>query len=251
MSRLRALRRIESALEVPLMVLGLVWVGLLVVELAGVHAPWLGLLVNAIWAVFIVEFLVRFSLAPRKASFLARNALTVLSLGLPALRVLRVTRAFPIFRLARTARGLRLLRIVTSTRRGMRSLAATMDRHGFGYLLALTLLVTFAGAGGMYSFERSTSDEQSFRSFGAALWWTAMIVTTMGSENWPRTNEGRILCLLLALYAFAAFGYVTAVLATFLIGREPQRAGSKELVREIARLRELLERRERPVEPQP
>ncbi len=40
-----------------------------------------------------------------------------------------------------------------------------------------------------------------------------MIMTTMGS--WPQTPEGRVLCLLLAVYAFAVFGYVTAMLAAF------------------------------------
>jgi hypothetical protein len=48
-------------------------------------------------------------------------------------------------------------------------------------------------------------------------------MTTMGSEYWPRTAEGQVLCLLLALYAFAAFGYVTATLATFFVGREATR----------------------------
>ncbi len=44
----------------------------------------------------------------------------------------------------------------------------------------------------------------------------------MGSDYWPRTPEGRILCLLLALYAFAVFGYVTATLASYFIGRDAE-----------------------------
>lgn len=34
-----------------------------------------------------------------------------------------------------------------------------------------------------------------------------------------RTGEGRTLCVLLSIYAFAVFGYVTAALASFFIGR--------------------------------
>jgi len=56
--------------------------------------------------------------------------------------------------------------------------------------------------------------------FWTALWWTAMIMTTMGSEYWPRTPEGRTLCLLLAIYAFAVFGYFTGTIATYFIGRD-------------------------------
>ena len=52
-----------------------------------------------------------------------------------------------------------------------------------------------------------------------------MLLTTMGSQYWPQTGEGRILCFLLALYGFAVFGYITASFATFFIGQE---AGAKE-----------------------
>jgi len=47
-----------------------------------------------------------------------------------------------------------------------------------------------------------------------------MIMTTLGSGYWPVTSEGRVLCIILSLYAFSVFGYVTAALATFLVGRE-------------------------------
>lgn len=72
-----------------------------------------------------------------------------------------------------------------------------------------------------------------------------MLMTTMGSEYWPKTPEGRVLCFFLALYAFAVFGYVTATLATFFIDRdadddEAELAGAKSiqlLQSEIAALR--------------
>jgi voltage-gated potassium channel len=90
-----------------------------------------------------------------------------------------------------------------------------------------------------------------FDSYGHAVWWTAMIMTTMGSEKWPETPEGRLLCVLLALYSFTVFGYVTAVLATFFIGRdaeddEAEVAGAQQLAElreEIRALREELGRK--------
>jgi voltage-gated potassium channel len=47
------------------------------------------------------------------------------------------------------------------------------------------------------------------------------------------------LCYLLALYAFAIFGYVTATLATFFVGRDAE-SGEAELAGagELAALRE-------------
>ena len=114
----------------------------------------------------------------------------------------------------------------------MRALGANLRRRGFGYVFALTVLVAFAGAAGMYAFENETSD--GLNSYGEALWWTAMVLTTMGSQYWPQTVEGRLLCVFLALYALSVFGYVTATLATFFVGRdaendEAELAGAKQL----------------------
>lgn len=79
-----------------------------------------------------------------------------------------------------------------------------------------------------------------------------MALTTMGSDYSPITPEGRVLGFVLALYAFAVFGYVTATLATFFVGRDVQGeiSGSTELEavrqelgslkREIGSLRETL-----------
>ncbi len=96
----------------------------------------------------------------------------------------------------------------------------------------------------MYAFENKVPG--GLHTYGDALWWTAMIMTTMGSQYWPQTFEGRALCLFLAIYAFTIFGYVTATLATFFIGRdadneEGEVAGMKELralQKELSALRE-------------
>jgi voltage-gated potassium channel len=41
-----------------------------------------------------------------------------------------------------------------------------------------------------------------------------------GLDYWPRTREGRFLCLLLAVYAFAVIGYVTAAIAAYFVDRD-------------------------------
>ena len=187
---------------------------------------------SIIWVVFILNFAVEFVLAPHKVAYLKSNWLTAISLLIPALRIFRVFRVFRLLRLARVGRGLRLFRVVSSLNRGIQALGASLSRRGFGYVLALTVLVAFAGAAGMYAFENGAPG--GLNSYGEALWWTAMVMTTMGSQYWPQTVEGRVLCVFLALYAFAVFGYVTATLATFFVGRdaendEAELAGAKQL----------------------
>lgn len=239
------LARLKRWLDRPMSVLGLAWLVLLMVDLLHGLPRGLQVLSNAIWVVFIVDFVVEFLLAPRKLAYLRRNWLTALSLLAPALRFLRFARLARGTRALRLAREVRLLRIVSSVNRGLKALGAHMARRGFPYVLALTLIVTLAGSAGMYAFERNLPDGQGFNDYGTALWWTAMVMTTMGSEYWPRTGEGRVLCLLLALYAFAVFGYVTATLASYFVGRDavdPQAevAGAGQLdqvLRELGALR--------------
>lgn len=223
------LQRVEGWLETPMLVLAFAWLALLVVELIWGESRLFDVAGTIIWVVFIVNFAVELTLAPHKLVYLKSNWLTALSLLVPALRLFR---AFRLLRFARAGRSLRLLRVVSSLNRGMRALAASLNRRGFGYVIALTILVTFAGAAGIYAFE--SGDSGALDSYGEALWWTAMIMTTMGSQHWPSTVEGRLLCVFLALYAFAVFGYVTATLATFFVGRdaendEAELAGAKQL----------------------
>jgi voltage-gated potassium channel len=221
--RYQLLQRLEAWLETPMLVLAFVWLALLVVELIHVESLWFEVAGTTIWGIFVVDFAVALILAPHRGAYLKRNWLTVISLLVPALRIFRVVRVFRLLRLARAGRGLRLIRVVSSLNRGMSALSASLSRRGFGYVVALTVLVTFAGAAGMYAFEHDVPG--GLHSYGESLWWTAMIMTTMGSQYWPATLEGRILCVFLALYAFGVFGYVTATLATFFVGRD---AGSDE-----------------------
>ncbi len=230
--RYELLQLLEDWLETPMLVLAFVWLVLLVVEFVRGEILLFGIIGTIIWVIFILDYAVKFVLAPDKIVYLRNNWLTAISLMIPALRIFRIARTFRLLRLARAGRGLRLIRVVGSLNRGMRALGASLSRRGFGYVIALTVLVTFAGAAGMYAFENATPGGLS--SYSESLWWTAMIMTTMGSQQWPQTAEGRVLCVFLALYAFAVFGYVTAALATFFVGREAENdeaelAGSKQL----------------------
>lgn len=217
-ARLAALHDLEDLVEVPMIVLGLIWLVLLVVELAWGLTPALEVAVTTIWVIFLLDVALKLALAPSKAAYLRREWFTVVALLVPALRVLRFTRSLRVLAALRGARGLHLVRVVSSLNRGFRGVGRAFERRGAGYVATLTGLVAFGGAAGMYAFERGGPG--GFEDYGSALWWTAMLLTTMGSESWPRTTEGRILCLLLSVYGFAMFGYVTAALASLFVARD-------------------------------
>ena len=217
--RWRTLEQLDDWLRTPMLLLSLIWLLIVVVELTSGTSNLVSSVGTVIWIVFIAEFVIRFALAPEKVPFLKTNWLTVIALLVPALRLFR---AFAVLRAARLLRGVRLVRIVGTANRSMNALRATLRRRQFGYVAALTLLVLALGAAGMLSFEPAHEVDGGFTSYGHALWWTGMLIASLGTDFWPASTEGRLLSALLALYGLAVFGYITATFASFFIGRDAE-----------------------------
>lgn len=64
--RASLLRRLEAKLEMPMALLGLVWLVLLVLEFTRGTGPVAARVGMAIWAAFLGDFLLKFILAPAK-----------------------------------------------------------------------------------------------------------------------------------------------------------------------------------------
>lgn len=249
--RWRLLRDMDEWLTVPMALLSLAWLAIVVWELVSGSTELLATVGTVIWIIFIIEFIIRFALAPDKAAFLRSSWLTVIALAVPALRLFR---ALTFLRAARALRGIRLVRVIGTANRSMNALKATLERRGFVYVAGLTGLVIFLGAAGMLNFENAREVEDGFTSYGHALWWTGMLVASIGTENWPVTTEGRVLAMLLSIYGLAMFGYITATFASFFVGRDAEEAAGplaankdmKALLREVQALRAELTRQAAP-----
>jgi len=213
------LAQFEEWIEKPMQILGFIWLGLLILEFTRGRSTLIAVLSTVIWIIFIIEFVLRMVLAPDKTNYLKRNWLLAISLVVPVLRIFTVFSALRFLRAARVVRSVRLVRVVTSLNRGMKALGSSMGRRGLKYVLALSTIITFGGAAAMYYFEQGAPGD-AITGYGSALWWTTMIMTTLGSDYWPKSGEGRVLCILLSFYAFAVWGYVTASLATYFVGQD-------------------------------
>jgi voltage-gated potassium channel len=242
--RWRMLRTLDKLLEGPLVVLSFVWLGVLVAEFAIGSDTRLDVLFYAIWAVFILEVVVQLVIAPDRSAYLRGNWLKLLSLAVPALRALRVVTALRFLRAAGALRSASMLRLLTSLNRGMGALSRTLDRTRFGYVVALTVLVIVVGAAGMLFFERpavgTDATARVIATYGEALWWTAMTMTTVGTDYFPITPEGRLLGWMLSVFAIGVFGYVTATMASHFLGLSDKRGANppdEVLAREVAELR--------------
>ncbi len=248
--RREILQQVEAWLEPPLLVLSVVWTALLIIEFVRGANPCLNAASITIWLVFILDFILRLLLAPQRLNYLKHNWLSAVALLLPALWIFRTAHIIRVMGTIPGIHGLQLLRVLARINRGMKTLSRSVNRRGFGYAVALTLLVVLLGAAGMYVFERNSTGS-TLTNYGNALWWTAMVMTTMGSDYFPKTPAVRALCLLLALYAFVVFGYVTATIATFFVGQDANddegeiasEKAVKALQAEIAALRKEIQAR--------
>jgi voltage-gated potassium channel len=238
--------------------LALVWIGLMIGDFLGKLTPPLVILNDVIWGIFGLDFLVKFAIAPHKLAFLKTHWLLLISLVLPAFRLLRILQALS------ALRALSFVRILTSLNVGIGQLTSAMGRRGVGYVTVVSIIVLFGGAAGMYNLENPHQLlAQGFgnvvklggglHSYSDAVWWTAMLMTTIGSQYWPVTTAGRALCFLLSMFSLGVFGYITAALASFFVDKEqtadkPRRASEESidalradvhmLIREVQQLRE-------------
>ena len=103
--------------------------------------------------IFILDFVLKVTLALRKRACLKSNSSTDIPLAVPALCVYYVARIVCLLRLSSAARGLRLARVLISLNHGMKALCASMKRRGFGYIVELTSTATLTGTAGLYAFE--------------------------------------------------------------------------------------------------
>ncbi len=227
--RYRLLIRLERMLELPMIILGVLWLVILVVELTIGLSKELELVSLIVWIIFVIDFFIKLLIAPKKILFFKKSWLTVVSLFLPALRIFRVAK------ILRFSRGLKLIKVLSTANRGLSTLQNTLRRRGFIYVVLLSFIILILGSAGIYTLEKS---EGYIKDYGTALWWTSMVLTTMGSEYWPKTPEGRTLCVFLSLYSFTTFGYVTASLATFFIGQDQK--DNEKLTLQIAELKETV-----------
>jgi voltage-gated potassium channel len=218
--RWELLGHLQGLLEPVMVALGLAFLILLVIDFADLALSfqqrlWLDWALTTIWVAFVVDFLLRLVIAPSKSAFLRANWLSAASLALPFLRPLRALQA------VRAARSLSLVRLLGGANRGMRVLQRVTAGRTLAYVGALTILVTLLGAVGVLFFDRYAAGA-TIQTFGDALWWSAAMVTTINNEKYAVTAEGRVIAILLRVFAVSVFGFITASIASYLIGRQAE-----------------------------
>ena len=226
-----AFERFSKIVELPLTIIGILWLPVLVlplvVRLQGSLASSFDLIDYTVWAVFLFEYLVKLLLAPDRWRFVRTHVLDLAIVVVPVFRPLR---------------ALRSIRSITVLMRSTTRVRAMLSHHGLHFVLLTVAMSVFAGAGLELSFE-SQVRTSNIHSYGDALWWAITTVMTVGyGDHFPVTAGGRGVALVLILIGVASIGLVTASIASFFVEEKanPLELDVAQIRDEIRQIRELL-----------
>ena len=157
------------------------------------------LVIDAVWVLFGVDYLVRLALASSRSRWFLHH--------LPDLAVI----ALPILR------PLRLLRLVTLVGIMQRSAGTALRGRITLYTAGSAALLIFTSALAVLDAERHEPGS-SIQSFGQALWWALTTITTVGyGDTFPLSTQGRFIAALLMIGGVALAGVGTATLASWIV----------------------------------
>jgi voltage-gated potassium channel len=175
-----------------------------------------------IWSIFMIEYVIKLTLAPTRRQFVRKNIPDLIVVAVPFLRPLRIVRSVRALRFLRLARlGAFADKGVTKTKRSLQSKAGSYVFVLAGTILVLTSVVVLDMEQGV--------PHASIKNFGDALWWGISTMTTVGyGDKVPVTPGGKAIAAVLMLTGVAIYGALAATMATFFI-KQADKTGESSL----------------------
>lgn len=196
------LARWERAVEWPLTIAAVVFLGAYAAQiLARSHGAVQGIaevVLWVTWAAFVVDYLVRLTLAVPRGRWFVRHLLDLAIVLLPVFRPLR------------------LMRFLTVIALIQRNTGAMLRGKVVIYTVGATVLTVVVSALAVLDAEQSAGG--TITSLGDALWWAVVTITTVGYGDFtPITAQGRVIAVGLMVGGIALIGVVTATLASWIV----------------------------------
>lgn len=187
---------------------------------------------TVIWAIFVLDFAGRFTLAEKKLHFLRRNFIELIAVVLPFLRPLR---------------ALRLLSIATI---GFRRFGGKLRNRVTFYVVAAAGMLWFITGLAVTEAERGV-DGANITNVWQGWWWSFITMATVGyGDKFPISAEGQWVAVIIVLTGIALLGTISAVIAAWFIDSVKEveteilddttrtNAVMTELLKEVTALRE-------------
>jgi voltage-gated potassium channel len=229
-----AFERFGQATEIPLLVLAVVMVPVLILPFvhhtSASERRLLDTIDYFIWAVFLLEYLTKLTLAPDRVKYVTRNVPDLVVVAVPMLRPLRLVRS------ARVLRLLRLSRLTAFAGEGVQKGQRTLASRSANYVVGIVLTLVVVCSVMVLDLERSAKGG-NIKHFGDALWWAIATVTTVGyGDHYPVTPAGRAVATVLMFSGIALFGVLTAAIAAFFVQHNRRHEVDPNLQEILARL---------------
>ena len=82
-------------------------------------------------------------------------------------------------------------------------------------------VVMFTYISALLFYDCEIGVNSSLKSFGDALWWAGMNVTTVGAEIFPVTTTGKIICVILPVVGMMFFPIFTVYISEYYEKKRP------------------------------
>ena len=169
--------------------------------------------------IFLVEYLVKLWIAPRKWYFVRTNLVDFFAL-LPILRVFRIGQ---ILRPLRLLRLLRLIRVSTILQQRVRGASNSRDRQNAETLIVISYLIfsLVFGSVGVLVFEKGYNPD--FNGLGDGMWWCVVTLTTVGyGDISPTTTGGKLVATVIMFIGLSFYALLTGILSSVIIERSKE-----------------------------
>ncbi|MET9115550.1 ion channel [Streptomyces longwoodensis] len=196
--------RWEQRTEVPLGIASLIFLGTYALHVLapGMPTVWHDVCVTltvGTWALFGLDYAVRWRLSGRRLGFVRTHWLDTLVVALPLLRPVRIVRLYE----------------AVQRRHGEPRLS--LHARVITYAGVSTALLGFAGALAVYQHERGAPGA-TIKTFGDSVWWACSTLATVGyGDVTPVTPVGRLVAVGLMACGLALLGAVTGSFSSWLI----------------------------------
>lgn len=198
--------RIERVTKYPLALLGVAWlviaITVVTTDLNGSASTALVATLFSLWAILLVEYLVRLVVTPDRRGYLRRRWVEPATVVVPPFQGWHFV-------------GIEKMCLLLHE--GALRVTTILKHHGLFRVLIAAAGTLFIGAWLVLLFEKNATGS-NIHNYPDALWWAIVTVTTVGyGDRFPVTGGGRTVAVILMLVGIGLIGVLTATVASVFI----------------------------------
>jgi voltage-gated potassium channel len=216
--------RIERVTRYPMVVLGIAWLVVAVVILTTDHngsaSTFLVATLFVLWAVLLVEYLVRLVVTPDRRGYLKRRWVEPATVAVPPLQGWHFV-------------GIEKMCLLVQE--AALQVQAILRHHSLFRVLIAAAGTLILGAWLVLLFDENVKGS-NIHTYPDALWWAIVTVTTVGyGDRFPVSDGGRAVAAVLMLLGIGLIGILTATVASVFVKQHTD-ANKEEIKRGHATL---------------